>query len=94
MGDSFYSAVMMEISCPVKYHYSIFRDDKGLQDMESCRNLAEERINPIVFNNRGILIKEKIIQRHIFDKQNIRQIDNFMSLGLRSIQYRVYLGYL
>ena len=69
---------------------------RAWQDMESCRNYEEEKINPIIFNNKDFLMKGKIIFNtelynlnicqldHIFDKDQIRPIHNFMSLGLNS----------
>ena len=66
------------------------------EDLYNCRNFEEGKINPIIFNNKDFLLKGKMtfnadlyIQKiyhleQLFDKESIRPISDFQSLGLRS----------
>ena len=70
---------------------------KAWQDLYNCRNFEEGKINPIIFNNRDFLLKGKmafnadIYRRNVyhleqlFDKESIRPVTHFHSLGLTSL---------
>ena len=66
------------------------------EDIRECRNMEGDLTNPIIFNNRNICIKGKMIfdinlfdkdiylVSHIWDKGRIKPVEYFVSLGLKT----------
>ena len=66
------------------------------EDSRECRNMEGELINPIIFSNRNICLKGKIIfdaslyakeiyaVDHLLNKGRVKSIEHFQSLGTNS----------
>ena len=66
------------------------------EDIRECRNMEGELINPIIFSNRNICLKGKMIfdaslfkkeiyaVDHLLNKGNVKSIEYFRNLGMNS----------
>ena len=63
------------------------------EDIRECRNMEGELINPIIFSNRNICLKGKLIfDASLFEKE-IYAVDHLLNKGsVKSVEYFRNLG--
>ena len=86
----FESSILKLIAPP--FYFEIV---KAWQDIEKCRNFERELINPIIYNNRNIRIRDKMIfysdlydigicqLADIFENGHVKPMAYFKSLGIK-----------
>ena len=69
---------------------------KAWEDIRECRNVEGEFTNPIIFNNRNVCFKGKMIFdtdlfekdvyliSHIWNKGRVKSVETFLNLGMKS----------
>ena len=84
-----YDADKMDVNAPPFYEEII----RAWQELENCRNFEQAKFNPIVFNNKNVLRRGKMIFNEQLFEHNIYRFDHICDEeGMRTYAYFQGLG--
>jgi len=87
-----YEVLKMKLKIP-QFYMDVL---KAWEDIRECRNVEGEFTNPIIFNNRNVCFKGKMVFEtdlfekdvylisHIWNKGRVKSVETFLNLGMKS----------